>query len=106
MTKKKSQISTFDQTDQTDQTDLILSNSMLMTPSPIWGRHGELAAKTKKDFSFFLGCIPERTWANFLCQWFLLLSNLVGTVGKPFMSSVVISLSAFNKQFFAVRVHL
>ena len=48
--KKKSQSSTFD---QTDQTDLILSNSMLMTPSPIWGRHGELAAKAKKDFSFF-----------------------------------------------------
>ena len=27
----------------------MLLNSMLMTPSPIWGRHGELVAKAKKD---------------------------------------------------------
>ena len=32
-----------------EKINLILLNSMLMIPSPILGRHGELVAKTKKD---------------------------------------------------------
>ena len=32
-----------------ERINLILLNSMLMIPSPIWGKHDELVAETKKD---------------------------------------------------------
>ena len=69
-------------------------NSVLMTESPIWGRHGELKAKTKKDSTkiffdddFFSSQIWWELWKT------------LDVIFSHFTASC-------NKQFFDVRVHL
>ena len=83
---------------------LILLNSVLMTQSPIWGRHGELKTKTKKDSTSMRDVSVIELKKIFFDDFFS--SQIWWELWKTLDVICSHFTASCNKQFFDVRVHL